>query len=584
MLQGYDLAGHVVTQTYPSGHSVSYDYDVAGRTNSFKGDLGEGVPRTYASQFRYTERGAIEEEKFGTETPLYHKQRFNQRGQLWDMRLSTVPFITEPENGDRGAIVNYYSNPFVMGGSSADNNGNLLRQEVYVPGGGYFQDRFTYDSLNRLTSISEKTNGAGDDTLKQSYEYDRWGNRLIDQTNTTANVPHPAYTVNGANNRLNAPTGYDPMVFDSAGNLTQDPTSQNPTGTMSYDADNRLSLLDVPGTTVCTVEGEAQVCYPVSGASYQYVYDGDGRRVRRNLAGSITWGETWEVYGMNGELLAEYSSYEPAPAQPTKEYGYRKGQLLITAEPRVNLAANQPATQTDNHMASTTPEKAVDGNVDGALGHGYASATNSHVNSWWQVDLQSVQNISSVTVWGRTDCCADMTTNFYVFVSDNPFASTNLSTTLNQSGVSSYYYAGFAGPTTTTGPTSVPVNRTGRYVRVQLAGTDYLVLGEVQVWNEAAKLEWMVTDHLGTPRMIADKTGSVSGISRHDYLPYGEDIFAGTGGRTSTQGYTSSDGLRQQFTLYERDTETGLDYARQDTIQTLKADSLALILSLRVPS
>jgi len=43
-------------------------------------------------------------------------------------------------------------------------------------------------------------------------------------------------------------------------------------------------------------------------------------------------------------------------------------------------------------------------------------------------------------------------------------------------------------------------------------------------------------------------------------LPFGEEIFAGTGGRTPAQGYTASDDVRQKFTSKERDNETGLDY------------------------
>ena len=43
-------------------------------------------------------------------------------------------------------------------------------------------------------------------------------------------------------------------------------------------------------------------------------------------------------------------------------------------------------------------------------------------------------------------------------------------------------------------------------------------------------------------------------------LPFGEELFAGTGNRTTTLGYTNSDGARQKFTLKERDNETGLDY------------------------
>src|SRR5215213_4890034 len=59
--------------------------------------------------------------------------------------------------------------------------------------------------------------------------------------------------------------------------------------------------------------------------------------------------------------------------------------------------------------------------------------------------------------------------------------------------------------------------------------------------------------------MIADRTDSLAGISRHDYLPFGEELQAGTGGRATSQGYVA-DNVRQKFTQKERDVETGLDY------------------------
>jgi RHS repeat-associated protein len=77
--------------------------------------------------------------------------------------------------------------------------------------------------------------------------------------------------------------------------------------------------------------------------------------------------------------------------------------------------------------------------------------------------------------------------------------------------------------------------------------------------SSAAKINWLVTDQLGTPRMIFDQTGSLATTKRHDYLPFGEELFAGTGGRTTAQGYTG-DNIRQKFTSKERDNETGLDY------------------------
>jgi RHS repeat-associated protein len=71
---------------------------------------------------------------------------------------------------------------------------------------------------------------------------------------------------------------------------------------------------------------------------------------------------------------------------------------------------------------------------------------------------------------------------------------------------------------------------------------------------------WLISDHLGTPRMIAKRTGKLEGITRSDYLPFGESANQ-LGGRAATQGYVN-ESVRQGFTGYEEDAETGLDYAQ----------------------
>ncbi|HEY5839427.1 MAG TPA: MBG domain-containing protein [Pyrinomonadaceae bacterium] len=59
----------------------------------------------------------------------------------------------------------------------------------------------------------------------------------------------------------------------------------------------------------------------------------------------------------------------------------------------------------------------------------------------------------------------------------------------------------------------------------------------------SAQLRWVVTDHLGMPRLVFDQTGSVANVSPHDYLPFGKELFGGppshpgVGGRTTTMGY-----------------------------------------------
>ncbi len=69
---------------------------------------------------------------------------------------------------------------------------------------------------------------------------------------------------------------------------------------------------------------------------------------------------------------------------------------------------------------------------------------------------------------------------------------------------------------------------------------------------------YLTSDTLGSPRVITGSGQQVKG--RHDYLPFGEELFSGLGGRTTGQGYGIADDIRQQFTQKERDIETGLDY------------------------
>lgn len=42
--------------------------------------------------------------------------------------------------------------------------------------------------------------------------------------------------------------------------------------------------------------------------------------------------------------------------------------------------------------------------------------------------------------------------------------------------------------------------------------------------TNTAEVQWLVSDHLGTPRMTVDKTGALAGVKRHDYMPFGEEL------------------------------------------------------------
>ena len=73
----------------------------------------------------------------------------------------------------------------------------------------------------------------------------------------------------------------------------------------------------------------------------------------------------------------------------------------------------------------------------------------------------------------------------------------------------------------------------------------------------------MTTDHLGSPRIATDGIGTV--ISRHDYLAFGDEVtetLGNVGGRTPQQGYGEEDEIRQGYTGYEDDKESGLEFAQ----------------------
>jgi RHS repeat-associated protein len=69
---------------------------------------------------------------------------------------------------------------------------------------------------------------------------------------------------------------------------------------------------------------------------------------------------------------------------------------------------------------------------------------------------------------------------------------------------------------------------------------------------------YVTSDMLGSTRLSTGST--LQAKERHDYLPFGEEIPAAYSNRDRVSGY-GIDTIRQKFTAYERDVETGLGYA-----------------------
>jgi RHS repeat-associated protein len=496
-----------------------------------------------------------------------------------------------------------------------------------------------------LTAVAELKNGQTSN-FTQGYSFDQWGNRTIDQQGTTANagINNLSCWIDPNTNRLyafgdqgiNDPT-QRLIRYDAAGNQTSDYYGPTWTGSRAYDAENRM----ISATNSAT------------NTTSNYTYDGDGRRVRRT---DPALGEIWQVYGMEGELLAEYGVNGPA-ILPQKEYGYRNGQLLITA-------VNGDGLRLWNFMKNVAVRFGVYG---WAIGDSQLlSAANSLSTAGAQGQSQMLSaartQVQNVIMWSNIPSDTDYVTALYLsylqrfpdsnelnawvsqvptigrdavrdgFAYSDEFAArvSNLrgtassdtertdafvqymynailhrsaNTTEDTTAVSSIDTASATSQATvvtaakdlgrglfnsaeyTSRPGLTPhdfvydlyqafyssspdaswdywTDQVGANWENKQTVLEYFINGgPLQAGTLYRELLWLVPDQLGTPRMIAERTGSLAGIKRHDYLPFGEELFAGTGGRTPAQGYTS-DSVRQHFTGYEADGETGLNFAQ----------------------
>jgi len=122
--------------------------------------------------------------------------------------------------------------------------------------------------------------------------------------------------------------------------------------------------------------------------------------------------------------------------------------------------------------------RAVDGNTDGNFDDGSVAHTGYEANPWWQVDLGAPKTVNSVVVWNRTDCCGDRLSDYWIFVSNTPFAPTDTPATLqNRAGTWSSHQTTAPNPSTSV----VVPGMQGQYVRVQLGVANFLNVAEVQV-------------------------------------------------------------------------------------------------------
>jgi RHS repeat-associated protein len=306
----YNLASDVTIEARgnPVRRRNLMAYDAAGRLSVMDTSVFSGAGSDFSrlvSEISYTPFGALQSQKYGN--GLIHSMSYNEQLQPVEIRLG------RPDNLESVFRLNYiFGTAHNLNGQDTEialphNNGNVARIKYFISGTLQYSQTFQYDPLNRIRYAVEHNNGVYNDDARawhQSYEYDSYGNCGINVDNTSDNVDAANSALrladfSAANNRITRPG----FAYDAAGNLVAE-SGKN----FKYDAEGRIVEAAVAGM-----------------GTSQYLYDGNGNRVRKVVGGVATRFE----YGVGGELIAERNETNGAV---TKEYFYKGGQLLAATK------------------------------------------------------------------------------------------------------------------------------------------------------------------------------------------------------------------------------------------------------------
>ncbi|MCW5957365.1 MAG: RHS repeat protein [Pyrinomonadaceae bacterium] len=278
----YNFSGALIEEEYPSGRKVKNDFESDGdllKVTSQKNSSSVYTP--YASNFSYTASGGISQMRLGN--GRWETAKFNTRMQVTELGLGNGPadaslWKTNYEYGELDANGNVVA---------SKNTGNIARQTLTVPGTSFVQS-YEYDSLYRLKVATEKTGSTQNWT--QSWNYDRFGNRVGFAQNVAGFTDAPNPTINENSNRFEPNQGFS---YDLNGNLVVDNEGRQ----FTFNGDNKQTVVKDASNNVIG----------------QYFYDGEGKRVKK-----ITNSETTIFVYSSGKLVAEYSNQ---PSQtPTVAY------------------------------------------------------------------------------------------------------------------------------------------------------------------------------------------------------------------------------------------------------------------------
>lgn len=420
------------------------------------------------------------------------------RSGAWNSPSATVPFGVSEANVEALVVMD-------TGDLDLDGKAEIALARQYHDNGDVEVYAFDADSgLNKRTmyTISSGDNRIEDFWLAMGdYNGDSWFGtytgqcRLQKEVRVNAVVHAPPYWPEVNEDEVEAAFGQNVSGGGGSGKTTE--TSVGASVTMKYQIDElgpsfthewEKSMAVGSESMTTTVDGTGFTTHPI------YLYGDEAYFSAVGFAEMPYW-----CYDYTEPHIGTMTVCTPRPQEEAIAFNYPTDWWYAEAPALypdswvplgMNLAQGRSAEQSGQNL-DTPAARAVDGNTNGDLNAGSVAKGAYTVHPWWQVDLGGEKWLDAIQLWNRSDCCAEQLANFYVFVANEPFASEDPNVLLADPEVWHYAAPGQAGAST-----MAPVNRHGRYVRVQLAGAAAanLQLAEVQVYGMPGAVDqWPTT-------------------------------------------------------------------------------------------
>ena len=284
-------------------------------------------------------------------------------------------------------------------------------------------------------------------------------------------------------------------VFNN-GSVTHTNTQNNPSWQVVFDQPRTLTAANLFNRTDCCGNRLDNFRLEVfNGAAQTFVFNaggGIGASTNVPLGGAV--GDQVRItLPFNNRVLSLAEVEVFSDLQPGDSY-------LLSGR---NIARGGTASQTSTRTGDPKGNQAIlaiDGNTSGAFGNRSVTHTaGSEPDPAWTVDLGSVQNIDSIRLSERTDCCDTRLSDFTVSVLDDTMTSvfsTNVSSVDTQKHI------------------AVDFGTEGQFVQVQLndnGGNRTLELAEVEVFG--GELQNLARNPLASATQSSDRVGNGGNVA-----------------------------------------------------------------------